>query len=385
MPPSISSLSTNCSGLSKSIDTNKGDLCYLHLFQENVVGTMPMNEQKKENMEEASSAVVKKRLGARAGRASVHGLQWASVRLWRLSMLACFTYPLFYYAFRPLPPFATTSSVALQVPSLRLASPSASPTVFFIQSNSTQVRMRAWLFGSMHLECAGIIGKQIQAIIFPLLLTSLLYLGPLTMVALEVYEDWQEDYLERFNSGGSQCSEDGSWRLFNTMKLLFSDVLAWRNFVMAPLTEEVVFRACMIPILLCAGFQPVAIIFLCPLFFGLAHVNHFWELVHHQNLDKKRAFLIVGAQLGYTTIFGWYACFLLIRTGNILAPLAAHVFCNIMGFPDLPGVFQRGGLIFMFLVGVFGFYFMLMPLTHPLLYNNMSSVCYCWLGHCKWR
>eukprot|EP00250_Pteridium_aquilinum_P015329 c22524_g1_i1 orf=530-1516(-) len=224
----------------------------------------------------------------------------------------------------------------------------------------------------------------IQAIIFPLLLTSSLYLGPLTMEALKFYDDWREGYQERFNVGGGYCSEHATWDVLYTIRLLASDVLAWRNYVLAPLTEEIVFRACMIPILLCAGFQPVTIIFLCPLFFGLAHVNHFWELVHLQNCDKKRALLIVGAQLGYTTVFGWYASFLHLRTGNVFAPLAAHVFCNIMGFPDLQGVFQRG-LIFIFLVGVFGFFFMLAPATVPSLYNNASELCYCWLGFCKWK
>lgn len=235
----------------------------------------------------------------------------------------------------------------------------------------------------MLLECGCIIGRQIQAITFPLLLTSLLYLGPLAMAALEMYEDWCEGRLKFTGSGGS-CPTHSTCEFLYSLKLLISDVLAWRNFVLAPLTEEVVFRACMIPILLCAGLQVNTIIFLCPLFFGLAHANHFWELVHLQNCDKKRALLIVGAQLGYTTVFGWYASFLYLRTGSVFAPLAAHVFCNIMGFPDLHGVFQRGGLIFIFCAGVVAFFFMLVPASHPRLYNNASDLCYCWLGYCKW-
>lgn len=202
--------------------------------------------------------------------------------------------------------------------------------------------------------------------------------------ALELYDDWREGFLGSGNSNSAYCGRSAIWDFLHNTKLLASDVLAWRNFILAPLTEEIVFRACMIPTLLCAGLQPVTVIFLCPLFFGLAHVNHFWELVHLQNFDKKRALIIVGMQLGYTTVFGWYASFLYLRTGNIFAPLAAHVFCNIMGFPDLNGVLQRGGLIFIFLVGVVGFFFMLAPALHPLLYNDSSAICYCWLGYCKW-
>ncbi|KAH7435087.1 hypothetical protein KP509_06G048600 [Ceratopteris richardii] len=236
----------------------------------------------------------------------------------------------------------------------------------------------------MHLESALVVGEQIQAIVFPLLLTGLLYLGPLTMAASEAYEDWRESYSVNLHSSGGQCSEHGPWGALDNMKLLASDVLAWRTYVMAPLTEEIVFRACMIPILLCGGFQLITIIIFCPLFFGLAHVNHFWELIHFQNFDKKRAFLVVGAQLGYTTVFGWYASFLYLRTGSILSPLAAHVFCNIMGFPDLPGHFERRGLTLMLFLGIFSFFSMLKPLTQPHLYNNLSDVCCCWMGFCKW-
>jgi len=36
-------------------------------------------------------------------------------------------------------------------------------------------------------------------------------------------------------------------------------------------------------------------------------------------------------QLSYTTLFGWYASYLFLRTGSVIPPLLSHVFCNIMG------------------------------------------------------
>lgn len=36
-------------------------------------------------------------------------------------------------------------------------------------------------------------------------------------------------------------------------------------------------------------------------------------------------------QLGYTTLFGWFATYLYLNTGSIFAPLSAHMFCNYMG------------------------------------------------------
>lgn len=38
-------------------------------------------------------------------------------------------------------------------------------------------------------------------------------------------------------------------------------------------------------------------------------------------------------QLAYTSIFGFHAAFLFLRTGSAVPPILAHIFCNIMGFP----------------------------------------------------
>lgn len=45
---------------------------------------------------------------------------------------------------------------------------------------------------------------------------------------------------------------------------------------MAPLSEEFVFRACMMPLIL-QSFSPLASVFITPLFFGVAHVHHIIE------------------------------------------------------------------------------------------------------------
>ena len=41
-------------------------------------------------------------------------------------------------------------------------------------------------------------------------------------------------------------------------------------------------------------------------------------------------------QLSYTTLFGWFASYLFVRTGSIVPPLLSHMFCNYMGiyFPS---------------------------------------------------
>ncbi|XWS55981.1 hypothetical protein CRYUN_Cryun09bG0047200 [Craigia yunnanensis] len=83
----------------------------------------------------------------------------------------------------------------------------------------------------------------------------------------------------------------------------------------APLTEELVFRAYMIPLLLCGGFKAYNVIFRCPTFFSLAHLNHMMEIYSWHNYSLLKASMVVGLQLGYTVIFGSYASFLFVRTG----------------------------------------------------------------------
>ncbi|XP_020971387.1 uncharacterized protein LOC107625196 [Arachis ipaensis] len=44
----------------------------------------------------------------------------------------------------------------------------------------------------------------------------------------------------------------------------------------------------MIPMLLCGGFKPYGVILLCPIFFSLAHLNHFMEIYAKQNNRIKK-------------------------------------------------------------------------------------------------
>lgn len=152
----------------------------------------------------------------------------------------------------------------------------------------------------------------------------------------------------------------------------------------APFTEELVFRACMIPLLLCGGFKMSTIIFLSPVFFSLAHLNHLFEL-QQQGCNFMRSLLIVGVQLGYTVIFGWYAAFLFIRTGNLLSPIVAHVFCNMMGLPVFSSPRTKGVASVAFLAGSVCFFWLLFPATSPELYNTRLDRCRCWHGFCNWR
>ncbi|XP_053515253.1 CAAX prenyl protease 2 isoform X2 [Artibeus jamaicensis] len=95
------------------------------------------------------------------------------------------------------------------------------------------------------------------AALLPLLLTMILFLGPLMQLSMDCSCDLAD--------GLKVVLAPRSWaRCLTDMRWL-------RNQVIAPLTEELVFRACMLPMLApCTGLGPA--VFTCPLFFGVASI-----------------------------------------------------------------------------------------------------------------
>ncbi|KAF7818780.1 CAAX prenyl protease 2 [Senna tora] len=222
-----------------------------------------------------------------------------------------------------------------------------------------------------------------QAVIVPLSLTSLMYAGSLFLKSLLLMDSWRQDR----DSGGGLSFDYCKYvpqRILGWFYTTASNVLAWRNCIVAPITEELVFRACMIPLLLCGGFKIYSVVLLCPVFFSLAHLNHFMEIYCKQNFNIIKASMVIGLQLGYTVIFGSYASFLFIRTGHLIPPLVAHMYCNFMGLPALFS--PRSGVVSIAAVmGLLAFLWLLFPATRPDLYNDRIDSCSCWHGYCTWK
>lgn len=160
-----------------------------------------------------------------------------------------------------------------------------------------------------------------------LVLTAVLFTGPLFeyLVVEGGWRDW--------------CGVDGSRFLAPARDVLLGgDWVAWRNYVAGPLLEEVLFRAAGVPLLVLARTPLAATLLGSPLVFGLAHAHHLYEFrVAHPRVPLGAAVLRTVFQLGYTTLFGAYATFLLLRTGSLAAAAAAHVLCNCMGLPRVWG------------------------------------------------
>lgn len=110
-----------------------------------------------------------------------------------------------------------------------------------------------------------------------------------------------------------------------------------------PVTEEVLFRSVIIPLHLLAKITPKYIVFVSPLYFGIAHVHHFYEFrLTHPHTPMTPSIIRSVFQFGYTTIFGWYASFLYLRSGSLIAVILVHSFCNWCGLPRLWGRVEAG-------------------------------------------
>jgi membrane protease YdiL (CAAX protease family) len=60
------------------------------------------------------------------------------------------------------------------------------------------------------------------------------------------------------------------------------------------------------------------IAYICPLWFGLAHMHHFYQKITAGGMTIMSAIITTLIQLTYTTIFGFIATLLFMRTGNII-------------------------------------------------------------------
>ncbi|KAH7479722.1 hypothetical protein PRIC1_008739 [Phytophthora ramorum] len=208
----------------------------------------------------------------------------------------------------------------------------------------------------------------VQAIVIPLFTTAVLFSGSLLANAL------------RLLNVSKQFHSNGLWFAVKNSALYYSitrDRLpSLRTYVLGPLTEEFVFRSCMVPLLVCAQFTVKQIVLGSPLMFGAAHLHHFMEYVRHGRSPKDAA-LTVGFQLIYTSLFGAYATFIFLRTGHFASIFLVHVFCNVMGFPDLSFFNPESSLhpfrlvlLGAYFFGIYGFSLLLMPLTEPSIYSS---------------
>ena len=149
--------------------------------------------------------------------------------------------------------------------------------------------------------------------VIPLILTAILYSGPL-VVLTDTYT-WTE-----FKT---HLSEEFS----------LNDVVFIRNYIVAPVSEDYIFRAVMVCLLREVSNNYLFLILASSLVFSLAHSHHyFFQRIQGDVKISEREWVF---QMTYTFLFGCYCCLFYLKTGSFLTPALLHAFCNFMGFPDL--------------------------------------------------
>jgi prenyl protein peptidase len=118
------------------------------------------------------------------------------------------------------------------------------------------------------------------------------------------------------------------WSMSKTEQWIFT-----RNYVVAPFTEEIIFRGCMVPVLSATPLTSISVTFIAPLFFGFAHVHHAIVKLK-QGRNKMLVFFETSFQFLYTSLFGFYATYAYIQTRSLVGVISCHAFCNLMGLPS---------------------------------------------------
>lgn len=157
---------------------------------------------------------------------------------------------------------------------------------------------------------------KIKDILWPLIITATIFLGPIV-----------DDLLSR-----------RSWIQFNrsTPSTIWrSRPNFWtimRNWLIGPLIEEIVFR-CINCTLLSNDFPTHYNIIISGLLFGAAHFHP--QIMQHVFLDMERQLLIDSLiQFLYTSAFGMYVASIFMKTRSLWPAAAVHIFCNAMGLPS---------------------------------------------------
>eukprot|EP01062_Namystynia_karyoxenos_P002198 TRINITY_DN10778_c0_g1_i1.p1 TRINITY_DN10778_c0_g1~~TRINITY_DN10778_c0_g1_i1.p1 ORF type:complete len:342 (+),score=70.35 TRINITY_DN10778_c0_g1_i1:95-1027(+) len=154
--------------------------------------------------------------------------------------------------------------------------------------------------------------------------------------------------------------------------------VALRNYVIGPVAEEVIFRACCCYFLFFGG--AVGGAGLCmtvsAFLFALAHVHHLFRMITADGRSMAEGLAMVAGGLIVHSVFALFSTFLYIRTGSLTAAVIAHSYCNWLGPPhgefldsSRPSM-ERCIIGFCYALGVVSFYLLCGPLTDPSVFAS---------------
>ncbi|CAG2111254.1 unnamed protein product [Medioppia subpectinata] len=187
--------------------------------------------------------------------------------------------------------------------------------VFNGDRNVSSLAMSLGVHWPQHLSTTQLI---LNCILLPLMQTSVLFMGPIVINLIQA----KDSHMNRKN-------------------IYTIDLIVIRNYMIAPITEELIFRGVLSTLLdKCWSLNGTLII--SSLLFGFSHSHHYLFEVNDMTLRRRggrRSWWPAIEQMTYTSLFAMYACLLYLRSHRfIITPILVHSFCNLMGFPDLEAI-----------------------------------------------
>lgn len=120
----------------------------------------------------------------------------------------------------------------------------------------------------------------------------------------------------------------------------FNDIWGVRNYMFAPITEELVYTSMLLSCHI--AMEPRSqltwrqLLLEPSLYFGIAHVHHAWEMYQDGDYKLLQILLITAFQATYTTMFGTFSNYIFLRHGgNLYSCILAHAMCNLLGVPSV--------------------------------------------------
>ncbi|OQV23955.1 putative CAAX prenyl protease 2 [Hypsibius exemplaris] len=184
------------------------------------------------------------------------------------------------------------------------------------------------------------------AVCIPVLLTLILFLGPLV-------GDYVMGRFQGYNRAFVSLFYHNRYFRRKILRDSLFSLIWWRAYVVAPISEEFVYRACLVPVILhCFG--STAAIIVSPLAFGVAHLHHIFDRIR-LGASAVEAITTTLFQIFYTSLFGAYSAYLFVRTGHFIAPVLVHALCNSMGVPDVAAFKSQQRIVIgvMYFLGLF--------------------------------
>ena len=144
------------------------------------------------------------------------------------------------------------------------------------------------------------------------------------------------------------------------------DLKAVKNFLVAPIYTELVFRGVLVAALLGAGVSPMGAVLVSGLASSITPLADLSDMKFVKKEKGLEVFAGLLAECAFQGLTGAFTARVLVATGSLVGPITSRCFLSFMGVPDLGFLTQPGHYAFkyrkwvtlVYLIGLVGFYFL---------------------------